>query len=195
MLVDHDQVELSNLHRQTCYTMNDLGRDKVDALARRIALRNPEVRVERHVLRADMQNAADLAQECDVLVDGVDDFELKLQLADVAARQGIAFIFGGASGWLAVVSTVLPRQSPCLRCHFQEQKPPPPEGILAPLPGATGSLQACEAVKILTGIGEPITEKLLLCNMLEGTVLQKPLASWDACPSCAAMRPGRYAAR
>ncbi|WP_051261610.1 HesA/MoeB/ThiF family protein [Desulfovibrio inopinatus] len=184
VLVDHDQVELSNLHRQTYFTMDDLGVNKAKALARRIHDLNPSVKIDPYAVCADAALATELATDCDVIIDGVDDFAFKLQLGDIASAADVPYVFGGASGYLAVVSTVFPRQTPCLRCHFKREMPPPPHGVLGPLPGVTGSLQACEAIKVVTGVGRPLVKTLQLFNILSGTVECKPFSPWDECPRC-----------
>lgn len=164
-IVEFDTVSLSNLQRQLLYTTADLGRPKIEAAAERLAALNPAVRIDRHPVRLDDGNAAGLVEGFDLAVDCTDNFEARYALDRACAARGVPMVYGSAQGAGGQVSVfhaggaggyadLYPERPP-------EATPGRPVGVLAPLPGIVGSLQAMEAVKLLTGFGEPLVGRLL----------------------------------
>lgn len=167
-IVDSDTVDLSNLQRQILHTTKELGMNKVDSARTRLHDLNTEVTVETHVARVTDDNATELMQGYDFIIDGSDNFETKFLVNDAAVSIGKAFSHAGIIRWQGQTMTIVPGRSACYRCVFQE--PPPPgeipgcqqAGILGAVAGTIGSLQATEAIKYLIGM----EEELLLDRLL-----------------------------
>jgi adenylyltransferase/sulfurtransferase len=158
-IVDGDRLEPSNLHRQTWYALADCGREKAALAAARVRALNPEVRVETHSLRLDADNADRLVQGFDLVLDCSDNFSTKFLLNDVALRTGKPVLFASVyqyEGQLQLVTG--DAASPCLRCVWPEATRDglvgncAEAGVLGPVPGVFGSLQALEALKFLLGL-------------------------------------------
>lgn len=166
-IVDGDAVDLSNLQRQLLFCDVDLGRSKADALADRLGALNTEVLVEPFPARVDEANALALLAGRDVVADCSDNFETRFTVNDASVRVGVPLVEAGILGLDGLLMTVLPGMSACYRCAFPE--PPPPgavpscaeAGMLGPIAGTIGSLQALEAVKILTGLGDPAVDRVV----------------------------------
>lgn len=158
-VVDGDRLEPSNLHRQTWYALADCGQSKALLAARRIQALNPEVRVETHALRLDAENADSLAAGYDLIIDCSDNFSTKFLLNDLALRLRRPVLFSSVyqyEGQLQLVRGT--DDSPCLRCVWPEATRDgligncAEAGVLGPVPGVFGSLQALEALKWLLGL-------------------------------------------
>ncbi len=158
VVVDDDVVETSNLNRQPLYGEADVGARKATAAAARLAALFPAVRVEARDERFDVGNAVELAERCDVLVDGSDNFATKFLANDAARRVERPLVHGGVLRTTAQLLTVVPGGiGGCLRCLFEA---PPPAGsvptcsqagILGPIAGFAGALMAAEALRLLQG--------------------------------------------
>jgi sulfur-carrier protein adenylyltransferase/sulfurtransferase len=172
IVVDPDTVDLSNLQRQVLYSDADRGTLKVEAAARRLAALNPGVRIEPRPIRFDRGNAIDLVRSCDLVVDGSDNFATRYLVNDACVIAGRPFVYGAVQGFEGHVSVFNWRGGPTYRCLFPE--PPPPgtvpncaeAGVLGAVTGLIGTAQACEAIKVLAGIGEPLSGRLLVWNTL-----------------------------
>jgi molybdopterin-synthase adenylyltransferase len=190
-LVDADLVDLSNLQRQILHATADLGRPKVASAGAKLAALNAEVRVITQQLALDEGNSAGIIADYDFVIDATDNFSAKFLINDTCVRLGIPFSHGGVLRFSGQTMTVVPQQSPCYRCIFPE--PPPPDvasacsrdGILGVLPGVIGVIQATEAIKVLLGIGEPLTGRLLTYDALSLRFREVPLRRAPRCPVCA----------
>jgi molybdopterin/thiamine biosynthesis adenylyltransferase len=156
-LIDPESIELSNLARQILYRTNDIGVPKAQAAARRLGTLYPEVRVQAIVDALRPENAATLAAEHDFIIDGTDDPPTKFLINDACIRAERPFVYGGVLGFSGQAMTVMAGRSACLRCLFEA---PPPEGetascrdagILGPVAGFIGAVQADEAVRFARG--------------------------------------------
>ncbi len=175
VIVDPDTVDLSNLQRQVLYTGDDQGAMKVEAAARRLRALNPLVRIAPHPVRLDRTNALDLVRSCDLVLDGSDNFPTRYLVNDACVLAGRPFIYGAIQGFEGHVSVFNWRGGPTYRCLFPE----PPEagtvpncaeaGVLGAVTGLIGTAQACEAIKILSGVGEPLSGRLLIWDALSMT--------------------------
>lgn len=178
-IVDDDTVSLSNLQRQVIHDTAGLGAPKVESAARSLARVNPNVRVEPHPTRLGAGNAAALIAAYDLTIDGSDNFATRYLLADTCAAVGrplVTAALGRFDGSLTVLKPyerdAQGRPLPGYRDLFPE--PPPPglvpscaeAGIVGALAGVLGTLQAMEAIKLITGIGEPLVGRLLLYDGL-----------------------------
>jgi molybdopterin/thiamine biosynthesis adenylyltransferase len=152
-LVDPDPVELSNLPRQVIFSIADIGTPKVEAASRWIAARFPEVQVERHAIALDASNAARLIGGHDFVIDATDSPATKFLINDTCVAARIPFVYGGVVGMTGQAMTVIPGETACVRCVFET--PPDEEeiqscreaGIVGPVAGAIGEMQAGEAMR------------------------------------------------
>ena len=171
-LVDFDRVDVTNLHRQILYGTSDVGRPKLEAASERLRDANPEVSIETHDARLTSQNALDILANYDVVIDGTDNFATRYLVNDACVILGKPNVYGSVFRFDGQVSVFSTADGPCYRCLYPD--PPPPHlvpscaegGVLGVLPGVIGTLQATEAVKLITGIGETLAGRLLLFDAM-----------------------------
>src|SRR5262245_64028022 len=188
-LVDPDRVEPSNLHRQPLYGEADVGRPKVDAAAARLRAGHPRLRVETAAVRFVAGSSA-LLGGFDVVLDGTDSVAAKFDVNDAAVAAGVPLVHAGAIGWQAQLLTVLPGTSACYRCLFEE--PPPPDevascqeaGVLGPTVVLAGTLQAAEAIRLLSGTAPSFADRLLAIDTRTGTWRRVAVRRRPGCPAC-----------
>lgn len=158
-VADPDRVDVTNLHRQILHASADVGRLKVESAAAALVARFPDLRVRTHALRVETANAAALISQYQVVVDGTDSFDSKFLLNDSCVLGGVPLVIGAVVGLGGQLMSVLPGHA-CYRCLFEA----PPEagaiascqqaGVLGPVAGVIGALQAKEALAILAGAPE-----------------------------------------
>jgi adenylyltransferase/sulfurtransferase len=171
-LVDFDQVDETNLHRQVLYGTGDVGRPKLEAAAERLRGLNPDVVIETHATALTSDNALDIVAPYDVVVDGTDNFPTRYLVSDACTLLHKPNVYGSIFRFEGQVSLFDADRGPCYRCLYPE--PPPPNlvpscaegGVLGVLPGIVGTIQATEALKLLAGIGEPLLGRMLLIDAL-----------------------------
>ena len=196
-IADRDFVEPSNLQRQVLFDESDVAENlpKAEAAARKLRQINSSVVVEPVVTDINRTNIEDLCRDVDLILDGSDNFELRYLINDVSIKLGKPWIYGGAVGSEGMTMTIVPGQTPCLRCVF-EAAPGPGEtgtcetaGVLGPAVGIIANFQAAEALKILSGHLEVINRDLLVINVWDNTIKRvkiAPLAGRKGkCPCCA----------
>ena len=190
-IVDADRVESSNLQRQVLYTEEDTGKEKATQAARRLRAMNPEIEVTAFERVFDNRSALELAAPYDVILDGTDNFPTRYLSNDLAVLTGKPNVYGSIQIFEGQLSVFAPHLGgPCYRCMFPE--PPPPgvvptcaeAGVLGVLPGIVGSLQALEALKLILGIGEPLTGRLLVFDALGLRFRSLALKRDPQCPVC-----------
>lgn len=189
-IVDFDVVDATNLQRQILHGTGDVGRSKLDSAAERLADANPHVEIVRHETRLTSDNALDLLAGYDVVVDGTDNFPTRYLVNDACVLLGKPNVYGSIFRWEGQVSVFAMPGGPCYRCLFRE--PPPPGlvpncaegGVLGVLPGVIGSLQALETLKLLLGVGEPLTGRLLIFDALDLSWREVALRRNPDCPVC-----------
>lgn len=189
-VVEFDVVDESNLHRQLLYSTADIGRRKVDVAVERIAATNPHVNVEPFDARLTSANALSILEGFDVIVDGSDNFPTRYLVNDAAVILGTPTVYGSIHRFEGQLSVFGASNGPCYRCLFRD---PPPAGaipncaeagVLGVLPGIIGTLQATEAIKLVTGIGDPLVGRLLLFDALAMSFRTIALRRDPDCPSC-----------
>jgi adenylyltransferase/sulfurtransferase len=188
-IADDDDVERSNLQRQIVHADADVGRPKVESAADYVRKLNPDVTVETHDDRVGTENAGDLVESYDVVVDASDNFRTRYLLNDVTRLQNQPLVHGAIYRFEGQATTLLP-DGPCYRCLFPEA-PEPGEvadcattGVLGVLPGTMGCIQATEAAKLLLESGEPLARRLLFYDAMEMSFETVPYAADPDCPVC-----------
>lgn len=191
LLADGDVVELSNLQRQIAHTDADIGRNKARSAAASIAALNPEVNVqliEQSLIEADMPA---LLSRVDLVLDATDNYPVRFALNRACIAAGVPLVSAAAvrsEGQLALFDPL--RGGPCYACLYTEGDTDTAlscseSGVLAPLVGVIGSLQAMEALKILSGFGEPLRGKLLVIDLRTTEFRELLLPVRPDCPACA----------
>ncbi len=194
-IIDRDFLELHNLQRQVLFDENDVneGLPKAEAAARKLEAINSTIHVEPVVTDIDHTNIIELAQDADLILDGTDNFETRYLINDVAVKLGKPWVYGGCIGSHGQVMNIVPGQTPCLRCVVESAPPPgmaptcETAGILGPTVNIIASLQAAEALKILTGHFDAIVRELIMIDIWDGTFKKLKIAGLlDTvdCPTC-----------
>jgi len=186
VLVDPEVVELSNLNRQVLHWTTDLGRAKVESAAEKLRKLNPHVEVVAVRRRIEsLEDAVQLVGEADVVVDCLDNWRTRFLINEACVRLGKPLVHAAVRGLYGQLMVVKPGEGPCLRCLVPEE-PPQEERIpvAGPTPGALGALEAMEAVKLLTGYGEPLVGKLLVYDGLHSSVDVITVRKRENCPVC-----------
>lgn len=188
ILADPDEVDRSNLQRQVIYAEDDLGRPKVDAAADRLHALNPHVFVAGFHGAFESANADELVHGVDLVLDGTDDFGVRFLVNEACVRHGKPLVSGAIGRWTGQVG-VFGRQ-PCYRCLVPEV-PPDAEtcvavGVVGALAGVIGSMMALEAIKLVTGAGEPLAGRLMIYDALAAETRTVRVAGDPECPVCGA---------
>ncbi len=198
-LIDRDFVELNNLQRQMLFDEEDVrsGLPKAEAARRKLARVNSDVRVEACVADLDPSNAESLLAGVDLILDAADNYETRYLVNDVAVKTGTPWIYAAALGAEGRVMTILPGETPCLRCVFPDV-PRPGEaptcetaGILGPAVAVTASLQAVEAMKLLAGRRDLLRRGLVSADVWTGA-FREAFASAGRNPECPACGRRRF---
>ncbi|NWE53069.1 molybdopterin-synthase adenylyltransferase MoeB [Brevundimonas sp. P7753] len=185
-LIDHDRIALSNLQRQIIFTTADADRPKVEAGADHLAALNPHVAVQPFVERLTPANAPGIIERFDLVLDGTDDFETRFAVNAACVAKGVPLVSGALGRWNGQVGVFTGQ--PCYQCLVPET-PPDAEtcarvGVVGALAGVIGAMAALEAIKLITGAGEPLTARLMLYDGLAGTSRVVKIAADPACPVC-----------
>ena len=175
-IAEFDEVDESNLQRQIIHTQSDIGKSKAVSAKESIAEANPYVEVVLHEERLDNDNVFDVFEGYDLIVDGTDNFATRYMVNDAAYFLGIPYVWGSIYRFDGQASVFAPKQvegAPCYRCLYPE--PPPPGmvpscaegGVLGVLCASIGSIQVNEAIKLITGAGDPAIGSLVIYDALE----------------------------
>ncbi|HEU5006639.1 MAG TPA: adenylyltransferase/sulfurtransferase MoeZ [Jatrophihabitantaceae bacterium] len=172
-IIDFDVVDESNLQRQIIHGQSDIGRSKAESARNSILEINPLITVNLHEERLDSSNVMDIFSQYDLIVDGTDNFATRYLVNDACVLLGKPYVWGSIYRFDGQASVFWAEHGPCYRCLYPE--PPPPGmvpscaegGVLGVLCGTIGALQTNEAIKLLTGIGEPLLGSLMVYDALE----------------------------
>src|SRR5690349_14109490 len=189
-IVDFDTVDESNLQRQIIHGVSDVGRSKAQSAAESIREINPLVTVNIHDFALDRDNVMDLFRQYDLIVDGTDNFATRYMVNDAAVLLGKPYVWGSIYRFDGQASVFWEEHGPCYRCLYPE--PPPPGmvpscaegGVLGVLCASIGSIQVNEAIKLLTGIGEPLVGRLMVYDALEMEYRKIKVRKDPACALC-----------
>lgn len=171
-IVDSDEVSTSNLQRQILYTSDDITKPKAETAAGRLRLINPHVDVTAYPVRFTDENAMSIIAGYDIAVDCTDNYSTRYILSDATLHAGIPLVYGAVREFMGQVSVFNYRGGPSYRDLYPEEmhatsgeKPGPP-GVMGPLPGIIGAVEAAEVIKIITGSGDVLSGRLLQADML-----------------------------
>lgn len=189
-IADFDTVTLSNLNRQILHFTPDVGIKKTDSAAGKLEKLNPQVTLIKHDLRLNLDNIEAIMGEYDLVIDATDNFTARYLISDGCYFLKKPFIEGAVVGYDGILMTVIPDQTPCYRCLY----PRPPEdgvlptcndtGILGMTAGIIGTIQALEVVKLILGIGETVSGRLLIFDALKSSFREIPWQRRPDCPLC-----------
>ena len=168
-LVDRDFVEASNLQRQTMFTERDARErlPKAVACANHLSEINSDIKTQAEIADVNYSNIERLIADCDVVMDGTDNFATRYLINDACVKHGVNWIYGAAVGSYGVTMTIQPHQSPCLRCIFEEAPPAASAptcdtaGVIMPIISVVAAVQVSEALKLLTGQTEALHRSLM----------------------------------
>ena len=171
-IIENDNVDISNLQRQILYTTSAVGQTKIRETVKRLSALNPLVTFNQYPTRLSAENALEIIKDYDIIIDGTDNFPTRYLVNDVCVMLNKPFVYGAIHRFEGQVAVFNHQNSATYRDLFPT--PPPPEqapncaeaGVLGVLPGIIGSMQALEAIKVITNIGEPLSGKLLVLDTL-----------------------------
>jgi sulfur-carrier protein adenylyltransferase/sulfurtransferase len=189
-IVDFDTVDFSNLQRQILHSTPDVGRPKLASAKDKLHALNPEIDIQTYEVALSSQNAMQLFEPYDVVVDGTDNFPTRYLVNDACVLLGKPNAYGSIFRFEGQASVFATKDGPCYRCLYPE--PPPPGlvpscaegGVLGVLPGLIGVIQATEAVKLIMGIGEPLIGRFLIYDALRMRFRELKLRKDPDCPVC-----------
>ena len=193
-IADRDFVEASNLQRQTMFTESDATERVPKAVAARNHIReiNSEIEVEAEVTDVNHSNIENLVRDCDVVLDGTDNFATRYLINDACVKHKINWIYGAAVGSYGVTMTILPHQTPCLRCVFEEAPPAASAptcdtaGVIMPVISVVSAVQVTEALKLLTGQSDNLNKSLMQFDVWRNEWRRiNPGPPSPDCPTCA----------
>jgi molybdopterin-synthase adenylyltransferase len=184
-LIDHDQVALSNLNRQILHGDADIGRWKVDSAKEKLGKLNSHLMLQTVKVRITDENALEWVAGHDVIIDALDNLETRYALNRAAQEMGIAFIHGAVNGFEGRALTVIPGRSACLRCLHRDADPATGKfPVIGVTPAVIGVIQATEAIKYLTGIGELLADRLVVYDGLKAKWSEFKVKKNPACDHC-----------
>jgi sulfur-carrier protein adenylyltransferase/sulfurtransferase len=189
-LVDFDVVDFSNLQRQIIHGTPDVGRSKLASAKDRLQAINPHLEIKTYEVALSSENALKLFEPYDVILDGTDNFPTRYLTNDACVLLGKPNAYGSIFRFEGQASVFATKEGPCYRCLYPE--PPPPGlvpscaegGVLGVLPGVIGVIQATEAIKLITGIGEPLIGRFLIYDALKMRFRELKLKKDPDCPVC-----------
>jgi molybdopterin/thiamine biosynthesis adenylyltransferase/rhodanese-related sulfurtransferase len=189
-IIDMDVVDESNLQRQILHNLDRIGDRKVDSAKKTLTLLNPDVNVVAHDTRLGADNVIELLSQYDLVVDGADNFPSRYLLNDASLKTGTPVVHGSIFRFEGQATVFTPHDGPCYRCFIPE--PPPAElapscaeaGVLGVLPGIIGSIEAMEAIKLILGLGDTLSGRLLSYDAMEESFRTYKINRDPKCPAC-----------
>ena len=194
-IVDRDFIETHNLQRQVLFDEQDVADNlpKAEAAARKLRAINSSITIEPVVTDIDHTNILDLVGDADLILDGTDNFETRYLINDAAVKLGTPWIFGGVLGSEGQTMTIIPGQTPCIRCLIETNPPPgmtptcETAGVLGPAVAVIASFEAVEAIKILSGATAALNRELIMVDVWDWSFRRLKVAGLFGkvdCPCC-----------
>jgi molybdopterin/thiamine biosynthesis adenylyltransferase/rhodanese-related sulfurtransferase len=182
-IIDDDIVSLTNLHRQVLYNMNDIGLSKAEVAAEKLKLLNDEINIISYNRRLTNENALSIIKEYDIVIDGTDNFSSRYMINDACVLLNKPLVYGAISKFEGQVAVFNVKNNQSSRAiNYRDLFPVPPKdnevlncaeaGVIGVLPGIIGTMQANETIKLITGIGEPLINKMFTYNALDNSVYE-----------------------
>jgi molybdopterin-synthase adenylyltransferase len=197
-VVDGDWVEISNLQRQFLHLTPDIDAQKAESAAQKLGLLNTDITVEPYPVEVDSDNAEAIVMGADVVLDCTDSFGTRYLINEACCAAGVPLVEAGALGFGGMVMAIRPGETACYRCAFPTAPTNAPScrdaGMLGAVAGVIGSVQALEALKLLTGVGETPGDRIL---QFDGLTLQQTLVRTSRradCSACAGLGPSSESA-
>ena len=189
-IVEFDTVDESNLQRQIIHGQSDIGKSKAQSAKEKISEINPYVQVITHEVRLDNSNVKEIFSQYDIIVDGTDNFATRYLVNDACVLLKKPYVWGSIYRFDGQASVFWAEYGPCYRCLYPE--PPPPGmvpscaegGVLGVLCATIGSIQTTEAIKVITGVGEPMIGSLMIYDALEMSFRKIKVRKDPNCPLC-----------
>lgn len=188
-VVDHDVVELSNLHRQVLYDVNDVGLLKADCVAKKLSQFNPDINVIPFSFQLTTQNAASILCQFDLVIDGSDNFPTRYMLNDACVLLGLPLVYAALSASEGQVAIFNVGDEEGKKVNYRDIFPDPPRpgevlncseaGVLGVLPGIIGTMQAAEAIKLISGVGNPLVNQMLIYDLYTNQCYKIQLSAAD----------------
>ncbi len=185
IIVDYDVVGVENLNRQILFTTNDIGLPKASIAERRLKELNPLVEVEAKNVKITRDNVAEVLDEADIVVDGLDDWRTRLILDEYAWETGKPYVHAAVESYYGQVTVIQKGITSCLACITPKPIPEPGcRAIVAPTVGIVASIEVMEVLKLVTKIGQPSYNKLIVVDALKPTIDEIPLKPTMDCERC-----------
>ena len=190
-VVDHDNVELSNLNRQVLHWDEDIGRRKVDSANQKLQRLNPGVKVEAIEQMITEANVSELVAGSDLIVDALDNLPTRYLLNKVALEKKIPLFHGAVYGFEGRAMTIIPGETACLRCVYRVDIPRGKCPAIGATPAVIGCIQATEVIKYIVGIGQLLTNKLLIYDGLTMKFTELKVKKDPDCEHCGQLVRGK----
>ena len=190
-IVDHDRVELSNLNRQVLHGQEDIGKRKVVSASEKLKRLNPRVKIEAVEEMITEANISQLVADFDLIVDAMDNMPTRYLLNKVALEKNIPLFHGAVYGFEGRAMTIIPGETACLWCVYRGAIPEEKFPVIGVTPAVIGGIQAAEVIKYLVGIGELLTNRLLVYDGLNMKFTEFKLKKDLNCQHCGELAGGR----
>lgn len=183
-VVDNDRVELSNLNRQILHWNGDVGRNKVESAVEKLGKLNRDVEIEAIKETITGDNIARLVADSDLIVDAMDNLPTRYELNKAALQKNIPFFHGAVYGFEGRAMTIIPGKTACLRCVYRGVIPEKKFPVIGVAPAVIGCIQATEVIKYIVGLGELLTDRLLVYDGLNMKFTELNVRRDPECPHC-----------
>jgi molybdopterin/thiamine biosynthesis adenylyltransferase len=183
-IVDSDTVSLGNLNRQILHWTKDIGRNKIESAAEKLKEINPEIKVETIKERLTEDNGREIAAGYDLIVDAVDNLPTRYLLNRTAMDLKLPLFHGAVYGFQGQAMTILPGQTPCLMCLYRGASPRGTVPVVGATPAVIASIQATEVIKYITGLGQLLTNRLLIYDGLNLKFQELKISRDPGCSHC-----------
>jgi molybdopterin/thiamine biosynthesis adenylyltransferase len=187
-IADHDVVDPSNLNRQILHWHKDIGRLKVDSAREKLSEINPDVKIEITSKTINENNISSMTDGFDAIVDAMDNFPARYILNRTAVERNIPFFHGAVRGLEGRAMTIIPGKTACLRCMYHGTPPAEKFPVLGATPAVIASIQVTEVIKYFTGMGDLLTDRLLIYDGMSMTFRELKLKRNPECDHCGGKR-------